>query len=101
MNYAITTIAYGKVSLVINYEPGYTDQLIFHINDSGFGISDEEINNLKYSFLSQTQVDSFNHGSWFTFLLCNQLFKKLNGQLNICSKVDIGTRHTTRIAMKI
>ncbi|QLH62821.1 phosphotransferase RcsD [Serratia symbiotica] len=101
VNYAITTTAYGKVSLVIDHEPGHADRLIFHINDTGSGISDEEISNLSYPFLSQTQVDRFNHGSGLTFFLCNQLCKKLNGQLNICSKVDIGTRHTIRIAMEM
>lgn len=101
VNYAITTTAYGKISLVIDHEPGHADWLIFHINDTGSGISDEEISNLSYPFLSQTQVDRFNHGSGLTFFPCNQLCKKLNSQLNICSKVDIGTRHTIRIAMEM
>ncbi len=46
-------------------------------------------------------MDRFNHGSGLTFFLCNQLCNKLNGQLNICSKVDIGTRHTIRIAIEM
>nr|WP_201786741.1 hypothetical protein [Serratia symbiotica] len=45
---------------MIDHEPGHADRLIFHINDTGSGISDEEISNLSYPFLSQTQVDRFN-----------------------------------------
>lgn len=86
---------------MIDHEPGHVDRLIFHINDIGSSISDEEISNLNYPFLNQMHVDRFNHGSGLTFLLCNQLCKKLNGQLDICSKVDIGTRHTIRITMKM
>ncbi|MCR2752435.1 ATP-binding protein, partial [Salmonella enterica] len=71
------------------------------INDTGSGISNEEISNLNYPFLSQTLVDRFNHGSGLTFFLCNQLCKKLNGQLDIRSKVDIGTRYTIRVAMEM
>lgn len=33
--------------------------------------------------------------------MCNQLCKKLNGQLDIRSKVDIGTRYTIRVAMEM
>lgn len=86
---------------MIDHKPGHADWLTFYINDTGSGISDDKISNLSYPFLSQTQVDHFNHGSGLTFFLCNQLFKKLNGQLNICSKVDISIRHTIRIAMEM
>ncbi|MGB8664576.1 MAG: phosphotransferase RcsD [Serratia inhibens] len=101
VHYAIITTAYGKISLVIDHEPEHQDRLVFHINDTGSGISNEEISNLNYPFLSQTLVDRFNHGSGLTFFLCNQLCKKLNGQLDIRSKVDIGTRYTIRVPMEM
>jgi len=101
VHYAIITTACGKISLVIDHEPEHQDRLVFHINDTGSGISNEEISNLNYPFLSQTLVDRFNHGSGLTFFLCNQLCKKLNGQLDIRSKVDIGTRYTIRVPMEM
>ncbi|MDT3249519.1 phosphotransferase RcsD [Serratia sp. root2] len=101
VHYATITTAYGKISLVIDHEPEHQDRLVFHINDTGSGISNEEISNLNYPFLSQTLVDRFNHGSGLTFFLCNQLCKKLNGQLDIRSKVDIGTRYTIRVPMEM
>lgn len=101
VHYTIITTACGKISLVIDHEPEHPDRLIFQINDTGSGISNEEISNLNYPFLSQTLVDRFNHGSGLTFFLCNQLCKKLNGQLDIHSKVDIGTRYTIRVAMEM
>lgn len=101
VHYAIITTACGKISLVIDHEPEHPDRLVFHINDTGSGISNEEISNLNYPFLSQTLVDRFNHGSGLTFFLCNQLCKKLNGQLDIRSKIDIGTRYTIRVPMEM
>ncbi|AHG18715.1 tRNA(5-methylaminomethyl-2-thiouridylate) methyltransferase [Chania multitudinisentens RB-25] len=99
IHYAIITTPYGKISLLVEHEANYPEHLIFHINDTGAGISNEEISNLTYPFLSQTQADRFNQGSGLTFFLCHQLCKKLNGQLDIRSKADIGTRYTIRIAM--
>jgi two-component system sensor histidine kinase RcsD len=101
IHYATITTSYGKITLVVEHEAERPDQLIFQINDTGSGISNEEISNLNYPFLSQTLVDRFNHGSGLTFFLCNQLCKRLNGQLDIRSKVDIGTRYTIRVPMEI
>ncbi|QHA88725.1 phosphotransferase RcsD [Serratia rhizosphaerae] len=101
IRYAIITTSYGKISVIVNHEPERPEQLVFHINDTGAGISNEEISNLNYPFLSQTLVDRFDHGSGLTFFLCNQLCKKLNGQLDIRSKVDIGTRYTIRVPMAL
>ncbi|QCR35525.1 phosphotransferase RcsD [Nissabacter sp. SGAir0207] len=99
LDYAIVTTAFGKISLIVESEPQHPEQLIFHITDTGSGISKEEIRNLNYPFLSQSLIDRFNHGSGLTFFLCNQLCKKLNGQLEIRSKADIGTRYTVRILL--
>ena len=77
VHYAIITTACGKISLVVDHEPAHPDRLIFQINDTGSGISNEEISNLNYPFLSQTLVGRFNHGSGLTFFLCNQLCKSL------------------------
>ncbi|EFE95632.1 phosphotransferase RcsD [Serratia odorifera] len=101
LRYAIITTAYGKISMVVDHEPEHPERLVFHINDTGSGISNEEISNLNYPFLSQTLVDRFDHGSGLTFFLCNQLCKKLNGQLDIRSKLDIGTRYSIRVPMEI
>ncbi|PLR40845.1 phosphotransferase RcsD [Chimaeribacter californicus] len=101
LDYAIVTTAFGKISLIVESEPQQPEQLIFHITDTGSGISKEEIRNLNYPFLSQTLIDRFNHGSGLTFFLCNQLCKKLNGQLEIRSKADIGTRYTVRILLGV
>jgi two-component system sensor histidine kinase RcsD len=97
MDYAIVTTSVGKVTLTTEHDAEQPGQLIFHITDTGSGISKEELSNLNYPFLSQTMVDRFNHGSGLTFFLCNQLCKKLGGQLEIRSKLDIGTRYTVRI----
>ncbi|KQN46966.1 tRNA(5-methylaminomethyl-2-thiouridylate) methyltransferase [Serratia sp. Leaf50] len=97
LDYAIVSTSLGKVTLTSEQDPEHPDQLLFHITDTGSGLSKEEISNLNYPFLSQTLVDRFNHGSGLTFYLCNQLCKKLGGQLEIRSKIDIGTRYTVRV----
>ncbi|WP_338658071.1 phosphotransferase RcsD [Yersinia enterocolitica] len=101
LHYSVITTAYGKITLNVDHEPGHPEQLIIQITDTGVGISDEEISNLNYPFLSQTLADRYNHSSGLTFFLCNQLCKKLNGQLEIRSKVDIGTRYTIRVTIAI
>ncbi|CFR03461.1 phosphotransferase RcsD [Yersinia kristensenii] len=101
LHYSVITTAYGKITLNVGHEPGHPEQLIIQITDTGAGISDEEISNLNYPFLSQTLADRYNHSSGLTFFLCNQLCKKLNGQLEIRSKVDIGTRYTIRVTIAI
>lgn len=101
LHYSVITTAYGKITLNVGHEPGQPEQLIIQITDTGVGISDEEISNLNYPFLSQTLADRYNHSSGLTFFLCNQLCKKLNGQLEIRSKVDIGTRYTIRVTIAI
>lgn len=101
LNYSIVTTAYGKITLNVGHEPGHPEQLIIQITDTGVGISDKEISNLNYPFLSQALADRYNHGSGLTFFLCNQLCKKLSGQLEIRSKVDIGTRYTIRVTMAV
>ncbi|WP_038940881.1 ATP-binding protein, partial [Yersinia pestis] len=53
LNYSIVTTAYGKITLNVDHEPGHPEQLVIQIMDTGAGISDEEIGNLNYPFLSQ------------------------------------------------
>ncbi|MBU9821067.1 phosphotransferase RcsD [Rahnella sp. BCC 1045] len=100
IDYAIVTTSLGKITLTSEQDEDRPDQLIFHITDTGSGISKEELSNLNYPFLSQTLVDRFNHGSGLTFFLCNQLCKKLGGQLEIRSKLNIGTRYTVRVKQR-
>ncbi|WON75624.1 phosphotransferase RcsD [Serratia sp. UGAL515B_01] len=101
LHYAVITTAFGKVSLVVKHEATKPEQLVIHINDTGAGMTNEEIDNLTYPFVRQPQADRFSHASGLTFFLCNQLCRKLNGQLEIRSKIDIGTRYTVRIAMEL
>ncbi|QLK61916.1 phosphotransferase RcsD [Enterobacteriaceae bacterium Kacie_13] len=100
LDYAIVSTSLGKVTLTSEQDEDRPDQLVFHITDTGSGISKEELSNLNYPFLSQTLVDRFNHGSGLTFFLCNQLCKKLGGQLEIRSKLNIGTRYTVRVKQR-
>lgn len=101
IHYATITTSCGKITLIVEHEADRPNNLLFHINDTGSGISSEEISNLTYPFLSQALADRFHQGSGLTFFLCNQLCKKLNGQLEIHSKIDIGTRYTVRVNLEL
>lgn len=100
MQYAIITTDYGKITLIVEQEPGKPGNLMIHINDTGAGLSQDEVGNLNYPFLSQTLVDRFHQGSGLTFFLCNQLCKRMNGQLVIHSKPGIGTRYTVLLTLE-
>lgn len=101
IDYAVITTSAGKITLTSKRVPEQLDEIVFCITDTGRGISDEELGNLNYPFISQTQTDRFNQGSGLTFFLCNQLCKQLGGQLEINSKLDIGTRYTVRVKQRL
>lgn len=75
LNYSIVTTAYGKITLNVDHEPGHPEQLVIQIMDTGAGISDEEIGNLNYPFLSQALADRYNHGSGLTFFYVTNYVK--------------------------
>ncbi|AKH88590.2 phosphotransferase RcsD [Edwardsiella tarda] len=93
LHYAIVTTAYGKISLTIGLDPQQPDRLHVQLSDTGAGLTRTERRNLHYPALSAAQSDRFTRGSSLTFYLCAQLCRRLDGELTIDSRPDIGTHY--------
>lgn len=98
-HYAATTTEIGKITLDITQDEGIDDGLIFRITDTGRGISDDEVDNLHFPFLNSTTEDRYAQANGLTFFLCNQLARKMGGNLSIKSKDELGTRYTLHLRL--
>jgi two-component system sensor histidine kinase RcsD len=101
LDYALVCTPLGKVTLSCQQDPQSPEMLNFQITDTGDGLSQDELNNLNYPFLSQALADRVNQGSGLTFYLCDQLCKQLGGKLAIHSKQGIGTRYNISIKQQM
>ncbi|KAA9000010.1 phosphotransferase RcsD [Affinibrenneria salicis] len=100
LNYAITSTDYGKITLSVSNSADNPAQLMIHISDTGAGMSSAERDNQRYPFLHQPSADRFHQNSGLALALCRQLCQKLNGQLQIDSKVGLGTHYHATMVLK-
>lgn len=75
------------------------DRLTFRILDTGNGVSANEIDNMHFPFLNETQADLYGKANALTFWLCDRLTRKLGGQLNIKARESLGTRYSLHLKM--
>lgn len=99
LDYSIISTAYGKISLTVEKDPNHANTLLCSLSDTGSGISQEEMTNLKQPFVSRAPEDHYHRGSALTWYLCSQLCNKLGGSLDIHTKADIGTRYLVRLQL--
>ncbi len=99
LNYSATTTEIGKITLDIDQDESQTDGLLIRILDTGKGISSDEVDNLNFPFLNATSEDRYNQANGLTFYLCNQLARKMGGNLTIRSKDELGTCYTLQLRM--
>lgn len=96
---AIKFTLHGKVELKVEMED---DRLIFHVYDTGIGISDEQIQQI---FASFTQGDSSIRrrfgGSGLGLHLSNQLANLMGGKITVSSELDKGSVFTFSMPMPI
>ncbi|PIJ50076.1 phosphotransferase RcsD [Erwinia sp. OLTSP20] len=97
LHYAITTTAWGRISMKISSPAERPDQLVMQIVDTGSGLKEEEIGNTDFPFLGETSADRFGAASGLAFFLCKQLCKQLGGALEIQARPDIGTRYNVTL----
>ncbi|MDF7681152.1 phosphotransferase RcsD [Enterobacteriaceae bacterium ESL0689] len=101
IQYAVTTTSMGKITLDISQQPDKADQLIIHIRDTGNGMSRDEVDNIHFPFLHETQSDRYGKANALTFWLCNRLVHQLQGQMNITSCESLGTHYTLALTMAV
>lgn len=97
LHYAVTTTAWGKVSMRIASPTERSDQLAIQIVDTGSGLKSDETGNADFPFLGETSADRFGEASGMAFFLCKQLCKQLGGNLEIHARPEIGTRYNIQI----
>ncbi|HFT6760540.1 TPA: phosphotransferase RcsD [Klebsiella aerogenes] len=99
IQYAITTTPIGKITLEVSKDESADDRLTFRILDTGNGVSGNEIDNMHFPFLNETQADQYGKANALTFWLCDRLTRKLGGQLNIKARESLGTRYSLHLKM--
>ncbi|WP_213989768.1 phosphotransferase RcsD [Sodalis sp. dw_96] len=99
LDYSIISTQYGKIVLSVDQDPSRPDTVILSLSDTGNGIDAKELANLQQPFVTQAQKDRYQRGSGLSWFLCNQLAKKMGGNLDIHSKIDIGTRYRVRLTL--
>lgn len=90
----MTTTPIGKITTEVSKDESADDRLTFRILDTGNGVSANEIDNMHFPFLNDTQADLYGKANALTFWLCDRLTRKLGGQLNIKARESLGTRYS-------
>ena len=97
---SLTIIVNNLISNAIKYSNSNTSiyftmyfeksKLRIMVKDEGFGISDDEKNNI-FSRFYQTESNTSNSGFGIGLSLTNNLIKKLNGTIDLESKLNVGS----------
>nr|WP_204565648.1 phosphotransferase RcsD [Citrobacter braakii] len=101
IQYAVTTTQIGKITLEVDQDESETERLTFRILDTGQGVTLNEVDNLHFPFINDTQGDRYIKANPLTFWLCDQLARKLGGHLNIKAREELGTRYIVHVKMPL
>ncbi|EPS2041552.1 phosphotransferase RcsD [Citrobacter braakii] len=101
IQYAVTTTQIGKITLEVDQDESETERLTFRILDTGQGVKLNEVDNLHFPFINDTQGDRYSKANPLTFWLCDQLARKLGGHLNIKAREELGTRYIVHVKMPL
>ncbi|EPM5596180.1 phosphotransferase RcsD [Citrobacter braakii] len=101
IQYAVTTTQIGKITLEVDQDESETERLTFRILDTGQGVTLNEVDNLHFPFINDTQGDRYSKANPLTFWLCDQLARKLGGHLNIKAREELGTRYIVHVKMPL
>ena len=99
IQYSVTTTQIGKITLEVSKDESADDRLTFRILDTGNGVSGNEIDNMHFPFLNETQSDLYGKANGLTFWLCDRLTRRLGGQMNIKARESLGTRYSLHLKM--
>ncbi|SFU41741.1 phosphotransferase RcsD [Xenorhabdus koppenhoeferi] len=97
--YSMTTTSYGKISLTVNSSGKYDNHIQIELMDSGSGLNEIDLTSLNYPFLNELVEDKYSTNSGMTFYLCNQLCKRMDGSLEIKSKLGLGTHYVISLPL--
>ncbi|MCS5948732.1 hypothetical protein LNP05_23065 [Klebsiella pneumoniae subsp. pneumoniae] len=73
IQYSVTTTPIGKITLDVCQDESASDRLTFRILDTGNGVvSANEIDNMHFPYLNETQSDLYGKANALTFWLCDR-----------------------------
>lgn len=92
INNAVKFTSQGTITLGYTMdEPGYLD---FFVEDTGRGISPEDLNNV---FLRFFKKDDFIQGAGLGLSICKVIVDRFKGTIGVTSELGKGTRFTVRV----
>ncbi|ROW35561.1 phosphotransferase RcsD [Citrobacter europaeus] len=101
IQYAVTTTQIGKITLEVDQDESEAERLTFRILDTGEGVTLNEVDNLHFPFINDTQGDRYGKANPLAFWLCDQVARKLGGHLNIKAREELGTRYIVHVKMPL
>ena len=99
LRYSITTTTWGRISITVKNAENRPDLLVIDVVDTGSGLSAGEVANTDFPFLESAHQDRFGQASGMAFFLCKLLCKQLNGQFDIHTSPDIGSRYSIQLPL--
>ncbi|MDC9580604.1 phosphotransferase RcsD [Xenorhabdus sp. PR6a] len=97
--YAMAMTSYGQISLIVNRSGNYNNHIQIELMDSGAGFSERDLTSLNYPFLNKSVEDKHATNSGMNFYLCSQLCKRMGGNLDIKSKLGLGTHYVINLPL--
>lgn len=97
-NIIINAIKYNKVGTIITVELIKSDKYVdIIIEDNGYGISDEVIENIFDEFVRADKARKTDGGSGLGLAITKKIINLHNGKLKLYSEKDIGTKFSIRL----
>ena len=101
LNNALKFTEEGKVSLLVDYSED-TDNIVFHIIDTGIGFDDIDIQFLFESFVQGDGSSTRKHGgTGIGLAICRKLVDALKGEIKVSSEKDEGSTFSLSIPVDI
>ncbi len=95
INNAVNNTNEGGVVVRIKCEPGQDDKvnMICEVEDSGVGISPEDLETIFIPFeqLMQTRSKNTHSGTGLGLSICKELVRNMGGSINVESKLNVGS----------
>lgn len=91
----------GKITILITHN-SYKQQLIYHVSDTGIGMSAEQLNHIFEAFVQADSSTSKEYGgTGLGLAICRQFIQLMHGSLDVSSAPDEGTTFTIVLPISV
>ncbi len=91
----------GEIFIEINFEEN-SDYVIISVHDTGIGIDEKLVQSLFEPFVqADSAITRKFGGTGLGLAICKQLTEKMNGTIDVTSKINTGTTFTVNIPLKL